>query len=136
MPIRADIEELPAVNLTPMIDVVFLLIIFFLVGTKFYELEREISVQLPETSDARPLTKPPQEIIINVSRDGQITVDQVVLSAERLVGVLQQARTRYPDQSVLVRGDRDAKHQMVVTVLGACVRAGIHRMSVATLEPH
>ena len=135
MPIRTEIEELPEVNLTPMIDVVFLLIIFFLVGTKFYELEREISVRLPETSDARPLTKPPQEVIINVSRDGTITVNRAELSVASLVSVLRSARTRYPDQAVLVRGDRESKHQMIVTVLGACVRAGIRRMSVATLEP-
>jgi len=136
MPIQSNIEEPPAVNLTPMIDVVFLLIIFFLVGTKFYELEREISVRLPETSDARPLTKPPQEVVINVARDGEITVNQEVMSVATLVELLRAARARYPDQAVLVRGDRDSRHQMVVDVLGACVRAGIHRMSVATLEPH
>ena len=136
MPIRSNIEETPAVNLTPMIDVVFLLIIFFLVGTKFYELEREISVRLPEASDARPLTKPPQEIIINVARDGAITVNREAVTVATLVGLLRGARARYPDQAVLVRGDREAQHQMVVNVLGACVRAGIHRMSIATLEPH
>ena len=135
MPIRTHIEEPPAVNLTPMVDVVFLLIIFFLVGTKFYELEREISVRLPETSDARPLTKPPQEVIVNVDRDGQITINREVFSQESLVSLLTAARSRYPDQAVLVRGDRDARHQMIINVLGACVRAGIRRMSVASIEP-
>ena len=122
------------VNLTPMIDVVFLLIIFFMVATKFHELEREIDVALPKTSDAQPLTEPPQEIIINVKRDGTVTIRGRTLSLDDLRALLATAKASYPDQTVLVRGDEKAYYGRVARVLGVCKGVGIDNSNLAVLQ--
>ena len=127
-------EDEVRVNLTPMIDVVFLLIIFFMVATKFHELEREIDVRLPKTSDAKPLTNPPQEIIINVKRDGTIVVRGRTLSLTELRRLLAEARESYPDQVVLVRGDEKVYYGRIARVLGVCKGAGIENSNLAVLQ--
>ena len=64
-----------ALNLTPLIDVVFLLLIFFMVATTFLEPEREISIELPEAATASERAEVPDEIVINVLRDGSLNVN-------------------------------------------------------------
>ncbi|MCA9079282.1 MAG: biopolymer transporter ExbD, partial [Planctomycetaceae bacterium] len=70
MPLKTQAMEEPALNLTPMIDIVLLLVIFFLVGTQFTQAERQYEIDLPTVSDAQPLTALPDEIVVNVGRDG------------------------------------------------------------------
>ena len=65
------------INLTPMIDVVFLLIIFFMVATKFAEIERDIRINPPSSNHAQPVTAPPQELIVNVTEDGRYIINGV-----------------------------------------------------------
>ena len=62
----------PTINMTAMIDVVFLLLIFFMVGTQFSERERQIEVKLPTVSTASPLTGLPDELVINITSDGSV----------------------------------------------------------------
>lgn len=136
MAIRTDggDDDDTRVNLTPMIDVVFLLIIFFMVATKFHELEREIDVKLPETSDAQPLTEPPQEIIINVKRDGTFTVRGKTQTLDELRALLTEAKNSYAAQTVLVRGDEKAFYGHVARVLGVCKGVGIDNSNLAVLQ--
>ncbi len=75
MAIKINRDDETSINLTPLIDIVFLLIIFFMVGSRFTELneaERNIPLQVPQVSDARALTAPPQKRIINVMQDGRV----------------------------------------------------------------
>lgn len=134
MPLKSRIEEQPALNLTPMIDVVFLLIIFFMVGTKFYEMEREFDVQVPEVSQARPLTNPPEEIVVNVQDDGRVMVRGERLTLEQLTERLAEAHRQYQQQSVLVRGDSRAAYQYVADVLAACTAAGINHLNLGVKQ--
>lgn len=131
MPLKADSLEEPVLNLTPMIDVVFNLIIFFMVGTRFSDMERQFDIHLPQVSDAQPLTSPPEEIIINVFADGRIVVREDTLTLPQLQGFLEQARTRYAQQAVLIRGDGQGVYQHVMDVLSACQRAKIANFSLA-----
>ena len=131
---RTSDEYEVRVNLTSMIDVVFLLIIFFMVATKFHELEREIDVKLPKTSDAKPLTKPPGEIIINVKRDGTVVVRGRPLSLDDLRAMLVAARESFPGQTVLVRGDEKVYYGRVARVLSVCKGAGIDNSNLAVLQ--
>ncbi|MCA9031200.1 MAG: biopolymer transporter ExbD, partial [Planctomycetaceae bacterium] len=75
MPLKNESAEEPSINLTPMVDVVMLLIIFFLVGTQFNKPERQYEINLPTVSDAQPLTSLPDEIIVNVSKTGEFEVN-------------------------------------------------------------
>jgi biopolymer transport protein ExbD len=132
MPLKIGPIEEPQMNLTPLIDVVFNLLIFFMVGTRFAELEREFDVQLPVVTDAQPLTSLPDEIVVNVYSDGRIVVNRTDMSLEDLEIRLKEARARYADQAVLIRGDSQGIYQHVMDILSACHRAQIKNFSLAT----
>ena len=131
MPLKTHLDEQPSINLTPMIDVVFLLIIFFMVGTKFTELERKIALEVPEVSDVKALTPAPERRVINVYGDGRIELDRVPVSLDELIERLTSARREYADLGVLVRGDAEGAFQNVATVLGACRQAGVAEMGIS-----
>lgn len=132
MPLKVDALEEPVINLTPMIDVVFNLLIFFMMGTRFADMERQLDVQLPRVTSAQPLTAPPDEIVVNVYRDGRIVVSQEELSLADLETRLKDASARYADQAVLIRGDGEGIYQNVMDVLAVCNRAQIANFSLAT----
>ena len=131
MPLKTHRDEPPALNLTPMIDVVFLLIIFFMVGTKFTELERKIGLQVPQISDVKALSPAPEKRVINVMRDGSITLDRMDVTLDQLVTRLADSRREYQDLGVVVRGDAEGAFQNVASVLGACREAGITDMGIS-----
>ena len=110
MPLKTTQDDQLQLNLTPMIDVLFLLIIFFMVGTKFTELERKIKLEVPQVSDVSALTAAPEKRVVNVYRDGSITFDRAIVSLAELQEALQLARGEYQGLSVLIRGDA-AKQQ-------------------------
>lgn len=132
MPLKVEPLEEPQINLTPMIDVVFNLLIFFMVATRFADMERQFDVQLPAVSAAQPLTNPPDEIVVNVFADGRIVVRQETLTLAQLESRLKEAQARYAEQAVLIRGDGQGVYQNVMDVLGACHRAQITNFSLAT----
>ena len=125
MPLKTAAIEEPDLNLTPMIDIVFLLIIFFMVGTRFTEMEREFDVQLPAVSDAPPLTSLPDEIVVNLQTSGKLQVDGKQRSLKELETDLIAARKRYADQTVVVRADGEGPYQNVMDVVDVCRRAGV-----------
>jgi biopolymer transport protein ExbD len=131
MPLKTHLDEAPSINLTPMIDVVFLLIIFFMVGTKFTELERKIALQVPQVADVKALTPAPERRVVNVYRDGRIALDRDFISMDQLIDTLSAARSEYADLGVLVRGDAEGPFQNVASVLGACRQAGISEMGIS-----
>lgn len=131
MPLKTHLDEQPTLNLTPMIDIVFLLIIFFMVGTKFTELERKISLHVPQVSDVGALTPAPEKRVINVYRNGQIAYDKKMVTLEELQQQLRVAHGQYHDLGVIVRGDGEGSFQNVASVLHACQQAGIAEMGIS-----
>jgi biopolymer transport protein ExbD len=131
MPLKTHLDETPTLNLTPMIDIVFLLVIFFMVGTKFTELERKIGLKVPEVSDSGALTAAPERRVVNVYRDGAVTLDREPVTLEQLTQQLAAARTQYADLGVLVRGDAKGEFQRVAEVLNACKQAGISELGIS-----
>lgn len=118
-------------NMTPMIDIVFLLIIFFMVGTKFTELERKIGLRVPEVSDNGALTDAPEQRVVTVDRDGGITLDRKPVSLDELTRQLAAGRSQYQDLGVLIRGDARSAFQRVAEVLNACKEAGIRELGIS-----
>lgn len=131
MPLKTASVEEPNLNLTPMIDIVFLLIIFFMVGTQFTEMERQYDIQLPTVSDALPLTTLPDEITVNVRRSGEIVVKGETRSLEDLQAELQAAQENYAGQAVLIRADGQGIYQHVMQVMEVCRKANIKNISLA-----
>jgi biopolymer transport protein ExbD len=131
VPLKTHQDEPSSINLTPMIDIVFLLIIFFMVGTKFVQMERKIAVRIPEVSDVAALTPAPEKRVVNVYRDGAISLDSRPLTLDQLRAELAAACAEYPDQAVLVRGDAEGPFQNVASVLNTCRQAGVLEMGIS-----
>jgi biopolymer transport protein ExbD len=131
MPLKTQQDEQSTLNLTPMIDIVFLLIIFFMVGTKFTEPEYHIKVNPAQVSDVSSLAPAPEKRVINVGKDGRIALDQVEVTEEELKAKLVAARSQYQELGVTVRADGETFHQNVAQVLTACKQAGIENMSLS-----
>ena len=131
MSLKTQFEEMPTLNLTSMIDVLFLLIIFFMVGTKFIESERQIDLKLPQVKPGPALSTAPEKKVVNVYKDGQITLDRKTLTLKELTRRLAAARSQYPALGVLVRGDGAAPFQRIADVLRACKQAGIADLAIS-----
>ncbi|MEI6036893.1 MAG: biopolymer transporter ExbD [Planctomycetota bacterium] len=127
MSVRIDKGRLAGgLDLTPMIDVVFLLMIFFLVASKLEEADRYIDVVLPKASAARPLTSQVLEFIVNIDRNGSYFAGAKPVELAQLQGLLKQAVADNPEkQKVVVRADENTAHKFVVAAMNACVQAGI-----------
>lgn len=131
MPLKTMVDEQPSMNLTSMIDVMFLLVIFFMVGTKFSDSERNMSVRVPQVTASGPISAAPAKRVINIAADGRITLDRQAVSLAELKAKLQDARQEYARLGVVVRGDAHAAHQYVASVLAACREAGINDLGIS-----
>jgi biopolymer transport protein ExbD len=131
MPIKTHQDEKPTLNMTPMIDILFLLIIFFMVGTKFTEIERKIDLEVPEVSDTQTPETPPQHTIINVFRDGSVTLGEEQMDLKQLESRLASLRQQSSSLSVIIRGDAEGAFQNVASVLSVCRQAGVSDLGVS-----
>ncbi len=122
-----------SIEMTPLIDMVFLLLIFFLVATTFHQAEREIQIALPEANAAGPISVMLREIIVNVAADGGIIVSGQTVEPETLQSMIVEAVEANPDQKVTVRGDRDANYAAIVRVLDICKGSGIQEPYLDTV---
>lgn len=131
MPLKTSQLEEPSINLTSMLDIVMLLIIFFMLSTQFQEEERQYDVNLPTVADATALTGQPDEVVVNVAADGTITVRLEQVSVEELEAVMRSAVEKFAGQSVIIRGDGSGSYQTIMDVMSACRRGGIKNLSLA-----
>ena len=90
--------SLGSLSMTPLIDVVFLLLIFFLVATRFEEEERDMDINLPRASEAQPTISPQKELFVNVTKEGEFVVDGRELSLDNLQERLLNAYRTNPGQ--------------------------------------
>jgi len=130
MPLKTQHDDAPALNLTSMIDVLFLLIIFFMAATKFDELERNIDVALPEVSQAGDSARPPAPMIVVVQADGRVELDGNSVSLDELTARLAAARTSLGEPSVIIRGDAQCAFQHVAGAMAACRQAGLSELGI------
>ena len=129
-------EELP-INITPLIDVVFLLLIFFMVTTTFTQ-ETRLMVNLPE-ADAAPSEALPDQVEITVSRNGTYTINGRPLVNSEIATLMQGLElATQSDRSVpiLLIADAEATHQSVVTAMDGIGQLGFTRLSIATQRPN
>ncbi|MCA8987115.1 MAG: biopolymer transporter ExbD [Planctomycetaceae bacterium] len=131
MPLKTEEVEEPVLNLTPMIDIVLLLIIFFMVGTKFSDAERQFEIELPTVADALPLTELPDELIVSIAKTGEMFLGDQLITLQELEVELKVAKARYAEQAVVVRGDAEGRYQSIMDVLAVCHRVGVTNLSLA-----
>ena len=122
-------------SLTPLIDVVFLLLIFFLVTSEFEEEERRLDIVLPSATSAVPMTSKPREIVVDIDAGGDVYLSGQPTDLVELQRLLRVAVASNPtNQSVVIRADRATSFQPVVNVMDLCNQAGIRDYSVTTQE--
>lgn len=118
-----------------MVDVVFLLLIFFLVTWNFARYETELDVKVPTAREGKESRRSVGEVILNVKRDGSIVMNRRSLSPEDLREALTKIAQLYPDQAVVLRGDQEVNYKYVVDVLDVCRAANIWNVAFATSKP-
>jgi biopolymer transport protein ExbD len=132
---RLDLDEADdefAMNLTPMLDIVFNLLLFFLAATTFAREEVAMDLRLPQARSGAE-SKGGHQLIVNVFADGRLQADGRVVTLEALRQKLQAAAARDKDQAVLVRGDKQAQFGIGLQVLDACRLAKIGKVDFAAL---
>ena len=122
-----------SIDLTPIIDMVFLLLIFFLVATTFHQTEREMQVALPAATSAGPISATLREIIVNVDAEGRIIVNGRTIDAQELRSLIERAVAGNPQQKVTVRGDRRTAYVNVIRVLDVCKGSGVQEPYLDTV---
>ena len=130
--IRKNRSKAPALALTSMLDVIFLLLCFFVTASVYSQWESEISIKLPSATTAVEPERLPGEIIINLARSGEVKVNGHVLTLDDLKARLAKVAKYYPGQPVIIRADKATEYEKVVQVIDACRSANIWNFSLAT----
>jgi len=120
-------------NITPLIDVVFLLLIFFMVSTTF-EMKSEINLKLPESSETLRELKP-DSVMIAIDAQGRVFVNDNPLVNSQISTVreaIRQASTDLTDPAVIINADANATHQSVVRVMDAARQLSLTKITFAT----
>jgi biopolymer transport protein ExbD len=132
MKIARPPQEFFGINVIPMIDTMMLLLIFFMMVTKFADIERDVRVFPPLSREARPITAVPMEIVVNITRDGLFTIGGKQHALEDIDRLLAAAVRADPQQAVVIRGDRESVLQFAVQVLDLCEKHGIESTYLTT----
>jgi biopolymer transport protein ExbD len=130
-------DELPYINMTPMVDVILCLLVFFMAATRLYDWdESEFSVSVPEVADAAPLTAAPDDLVLTVLRPGAVSIGQTTYNLDELASFLRSAHDSYANQGVMIRGEASLAYQDLADVLSVCDVAGIRnvRLPVRTRD--
>ena len=121
-------------NLVPLTDMVFNLLIFFMAATTFTQIERDTAVKLPNTSQARPLSAPPQQFIVNIQEDGSLSVSGRTYEAAALSQMLADVAKKDPGRNVLIRADERSSFRHFAGVVDLCRRVGIAEAKIGYLK--
>ena len=127
-------ENSETIQLAPLIDIVFLILVFYMTSAVFATLEREIDITLPTASSAAESERSPGEIYINLRDDGRIILNDRELSIEELQDRLYLVAEHFPGGAVIIRGDRNAVLGRAISVLNCCKNADIQNVSFAALR--
>ncbi|MGA7802940.1 MAG: biopolymer transporter ExbD [Gammaproteobacteria bacterium] len=137
MNLRPRRRSEPEVNLTSLIDVVFLLLIFFMVSTTFNTLAR-LQITLPQASE-KPAPQPQKVLVVAITADSRFYVNNQELvnnKPETVKRAIAQALDGRKDLPVIIRADGRTPHQAVVTALDAASQLGLVHISMATTHEH
>ncbi len=123
-------REDPKVDMTPMVDCVFLLLIFFMISTTFIETPG-LSIKLPE-STSKVAEKSPEEVKVYLSKEGEILMGETTLTPAALRRHLEGYKNKAGRMTFLLMADKDAKHGKVVELMDMAKVAGFQRLAIAT----
>ena len=123
------------VPFVPMMDVVFLLLCFFVTSQIFAQWETEVGIALPTAQTGEIPKRLPGEIILNIMPTGEVIVNGRALDAEELQAMLRRLTEVYPGQSIILRADKTTEYGLIMRVLDTCRQADVWNISFATIAP-
>ena len=126
-------EQKHGFPLTSMIDLLFILLIFFMTASMYAQFESELNVQVPASTEAVPMEREPTEIIVNVTKDGKF----IVFKIERSIGEIEKMLVQIADLGgahIIIRGDQETSWRDIFKVLDACKKADIWNVSFAAIK--
>ena len=124
----------PGIQLAPLVDVLLLLLIFFLMTWNAARNENEIDVKVPKASAAKEKNAPIGDVVVNVKTDGNVVVNRRTLSGPELTELLKGLVQLNSEQAVVIRGDESGAYKNVVEVLNICSQAGVSNVAFATAK--
>ena len=122
----------PAVQMASLMDVVFLLLCFFITSSVFSQWETEVAITLPTAKSATIPGHMPGEIILNLNADGKVSVNGHVLSLEEVTKRLTRIAENFPGQPVVIRADKTVPDEKLMSLIDACRSANVWNFSLAT----
>ena len=128
--VRLTDDEETAANLTPMIDVILVLTIFFMCATKFSADERTFDLDLPSADHAAAVAARQPEVV-EVEGGGTLRLGTETVNIDELTGRLRARRTDVQDLVVMIRGARDVSHGRMTEVYEACRGAGVRHVAIS-----
>jgi len=125
------------INITPLTDVMLVLLIIFMVTATFFVAEPAMQVQLPPAVSSQLVTRGNGEITVIVNRNGDLFVDEQPVSAERLTEALMEAARKIEADRkvVVVRGDREASYGQIIWIMDSARLVGLRNVSLSTERP-
>lgn len=127
-------QERPAIQMTSMIDIMFINLLFFMALFVYFNFETELNISVPKAGSSLESRIAPEEIVVNVDKAGDIVVNRQKLNAGQLAALLKKTSSLYPSQAVIIRADQKTYHESVVNVLDAAAKAKIWNISFATTK--
>jgi biopolymer transport protein ExbD len=124
----------PGIQLAPLVDVLLLLLIFFLLTWNAARTENELDVKVPKASAAKEKSAPIGDVVVNVKADGNVVVNRRTLSGPELTELLKGLIQLNSEQAVVIRGDEAGAYKNIVDVLNICTEAGITNVAFATAK--
>ncbi len=128
-------EEEASINLMPLLDMVFLLLIFFLVAATVTQEERDLTLHLPSLARPQALSDKPRQLIVNIRANGSLVVNEKILTRDELAATLKAYVTDSKESNVLVRADEESLHKYFAGVMALCHQVGVNQPRVAFLPP-
>jgi biopolymer transport protein ExbD len=130
---RAPLHH-PGIQLAPLVDVLLLLLIFFLMTWNAARNENELDVKVPKASAAKEHSAPIGDVVVNVKSDGSVVVNRRSLNTNELTDLLKGLVQLNSDQAVVIRGDEAGAYKNIVEVLNVCSQAGVSNVAFATAK--
>ncbi len=127
-----DSYEIP---MTSLIDVVFLLLIFFLVATNFTRREMDHAIVLPDSEAGAKASQAPNRLVVNIRESGTLVVNGSVMEEDELRAMAGDFSTGHPGRSAVIRADARVPYRAVMRVFGLCRAAGIQNIDLPVLDP-
>ncbi|MFL6530299.1 MAG: ExbD/TolR family protein [Chthoniobacterales bacterium] len=124
----------PGIQLAPLVDVLMLLLIFFLLTWNAARNENELDVKIPKATQAKEKSAPIGDVVVNVKTDGNVVVNRRTLNGDELTELLRNLVQLNNEQAVVIRGDEAGAYKNVVDVLNICSQAGVTNVAFATAK--